>query len=220
MAQRFYRILGDALQVGLETTVNKEHAQFLEGLEKYGALEGFSVRDPNARGNKPDAKTLSITHPAISNGASALDLIYFDKPMIWEFAALPQGIKKEFQRINLKRDLLGANDLNVLSLLCGRFNIDGLPPETKPFEIRLNHQDPEGKVGYLNLDFLSKTWMWNPLFVQCRLVAKYASEKAREFVYLKIEAHVNGKENVVVTISQVTENNVPEFLKNLKVAVV
>lgn len=219
MAQRFHRILGDALQIGLETVVNKKKsAPLLAELERNGQLAGFSVRDPNARGDKPDAQTLSVTHFAIGNGVGVLDLVYFGKTMVWEFASLPEGLQKEFQRINLKRDLLGANELNVLSLLCGRFNINGLPPETKPFEIRLNHQDPEGKVGYLNLDFLSRTPVWNPLFARCRLVARYASEKAREFVYLKIDACVNERNNVVVTISQVSEDAVPEFLKPAAVA--
>jgi hypothetical protein len=185
----------------------------LAALEKSGKLEGFSVKDPNARGDKPDARTLSITHPATGNGIGVLDLVYFGKTMVWEFAGLPAGLRKEFQRINLKRDLLGSNELNVLSLLCGRHSLPNLPPETKPFEIRLQHQDPDGKVGYLNLDFLSRTPVWNPLFVRSRLVAKYASEKAREFVYLKIDAAVNEKNNVVVTISRVSENDVPEFLK-------
>lgn len=210
MTQRFHSILGEALLIGLETTVNKDENQLVvEELKKINALEGFSVRDPNAHGTRPDAVTFSITHPATSNGTdlvtTLLDPIADTEQLVLTFQGLPNRITSSFQRLNFKQ----VNNQECLGMVCGR------DKEVQPFPIRQKTQNPKDNIGYLNLDFFSLTKTWNPLFVKYHF---RTPAKDAEFGYLKVGVldpnySPHAGQAVQLVISRVLETKVPEFLK-------
>src|SRR3989338_1416530 len=107
--QRFFQVLGKGLKIRLETTVRKDLLKShydLNYVDDYIAVisiqenlpEGFSIRNPNAKGDKPDAQTISLFHPAESNGveldAEALSPIGDNEPiLILKFEKVPEGLR-------------------------------------------------------------------------------------------------------------------------------
>lgn len=199
MTQRFFSVLGNALEIGLETTVQAAVGR------KLSLAEGFSLRDPNARGDKPECQTVSVIHPAVNSGANlpATLLSPVSEPEIFSvitFRNLPPETPTLFRRLNLKQ----AKDMLVLGMACGRAG------EAQPFPIRQKTQPADSPIGYVNLDFLSKTSFWNPLYVKYRLNTPLEDVATG---YLWIDAGYDENQNVRVTVKRVPESEVPEVLK-------
>jgi len=203
-AQRFFNIIA-SLNIGLETTVLKEEVSKLQ--QASSLPEGFSVRDPNAYGDKPKALTVGLTHPALNNGVDLATDVFFpvsidSKPLIITFGKLPDNLPVLFQRINLEQDL---REKDVLGLICGRFG------ESEPFIIRhRNETNPRNPKRHVNLDCLSKSPIWNPLYVKYHLDTPLKNLKLE---YLRIDVQKNETNNIVVTVSRVSGQEVPDFLR-------
>ncbi|MDP3999431.1 MAG: hypothetical protein Q8P76_02460 [bacterium] len=201
MAQRFYPLLEEALEVGLETTVLAEDANGIS------LPEGFLVRNPNDRGNKPNAKTVSLTHPGtvihhVPNVMAELLIPTTEAQIlrVIHFHHIPPGIKIQFQRLNFRQ----SPNRDFTGLICGRSG------EAQAFPIRQRDNSP-----YANLDFFSKTKEWNPLFVKYR---RQTPLKDAEFGYLEIQAgrippKMKNTEDSYVIVARVPESAVPEFLR-------
>lgn len=197
MAQRFYPLLEGALEVGLETTVLAEDAVGLN------LPEGFLLRNPNDRGKKPNAKTVSLTHPGTVIDHVENMMAEFLSPLsdaqllrVVHFHHVPQGAKVQFQRLNFRQ----SPNYNFVGFVCGRLG------EAQAFPIRQRDNSP-----YANLDFFSRTKEWNPLFVKYHLQTPL---KDMEIGYLEIEASKDLPEiESYVTVSRVSESDVPEFLR-------
>lgn len=190
--QRFHRALGNskALKIGLETNVLKS------------SLEGITL-DPSFGVKDPGTDVVYIRHPATDNGADLtahfLELPEKSEPLILTFAALPVGITGLFQRLNFRQ----LPDLPILGLEFGRFTVEPERPETKPLSPK----------PYFNLDCLSRSKVWNPLFVKYHY-SVVPSQKDFQFGYLKVDAVRNSRGEIVVTISRVSQSEAPEILQN------
>ncbi|MBI3046225.1 MAG: hypothetical protein HYY86_01600 [Candidatus Harrisonbacteria bacterium] len=212
--QKFFPILQKALAIGLESNLLKE--SFDCKLLHSEALQGFYFREPK----NPDAETVSLKHPAQTNGKDLLNDLFFpitadEAPLLIKFQTLPDSLQPFYQRINLQAF---SHHLDVLGLVCGRFG------ETKPFIIQnkteIPHPDRDGlkdvpdtiivKNPFVNLDCYSKTKEWNPLFVKYRLASPLENLRIG---YLKIEVSKASDGAITVTVSRISEETVPEFLK-------
>ena len=198
--QRFFRIFGKKLQVGLETT-------FLKNFTAPSLPEGFLVRSSKS----PEAKTDGLLHPATVVGTDLLDCAYSplsaEDKLVIQFTEVPAGVSSLFQRLNLKQ----GHDRLVQGLVCARFTMFPEKPEPPHFIIKHKNEDPQSPVGHLNLDCFSKAKIWNPLYVRYHLSVAPAMRDF-EFGYLKIDAIM---ENGCITViaSRTSESSVPETLK-------
>lgn len=201
--QRFFSVLGEALEIGLETTVPRSELAALEEMKKRGELRDYTIRDPNARGDKPEAKTASLTHPAEIEGSNLLDETLSEpdvnKSRTILFGKVPSDVAVLFQRLNFKQTVADG----IKGMVCGRFD------EANPFPIR----QPNGKP-YINLDFFSKTQVWKPLFVKYHLTT---TKPECEFGYLRIDGclriDTDQLNHPMALVSRVREADVPEFLR-------
>ncbi|MBI4992430.1 MAG: hypothetical protein HZB99_04400 [Candidatus Harrisonbacteria bacterium] len=211
---RFTGILGGGLSVGLETTVRRDELSAYLGGD-YGKLfaetpalrDHFMLRIPG----HPTAQTVSLVHTAEANNPDLLKEIFLlnsSATLRITFSALPDGLTKLFQRLNLKQ----TPDASVQGLVCQRFTIFPEYPENGPFFIKHQDEDPKSPIGYINLDFFSRTEVWNPLYVKYRLNV-VPSEKNLEFGYLKIDAALESSCGII-TVSLVSAGNVPPELNN------
>lgn len=203
--QRFFSVLGNALEMGLETTVvREENLPLLKQMAEWGNLRGYTVRDPNARGDKPEAKTVSLAHPATIVGANLIpELLSYPDPSdpnktrTVYFGEVPHSITVLFQRLNFKQALTDG----IKGMICGRHG------EDKAFPIQ-----QQNGAHYVNLDLFSKTAEWNPLFVKYHLTT---TKPEYEFGYLGIYAtkEKDIANRQIVTVCRVDEREVPEFLR-------
>ncbi len=202
--QRFFSVLGNALEIGLETTFPKSELSVLENMKRFGEIRGYTVRNPNDRGNKPDAKTVSLAHPAEIEGANLIpELLSYPDPSdpgktrTIYFGPIPHGVAVLFQRLNFKQTLTDG----ILGLICGRHG------EEKAFPIRQQTGAP-----YVNLDLFSKTADWNPLYVKYHLTT---TRPESEFGYLRVDAlklkDIANRQ--IVSVYRVDADEVPEFLR-------
>lgn len=195
---RFQKVLGKGLAVGVEKDVLKSDLAGYELDENYQIAEG------------PE-KTSSVRCSGTLEGEDLLTSLILDpksaKPLKITFPALPAGLLSVSRRLNVRQRI----DSQVLGLAFARFPIDGISEEKSAFySVREGYPD-----GYLNLDCLSKSQTWNPLFVKYRLYV-VPSLKANEFGYLKIDVRCDRSRNIIVSVSRAQESEVPEILKTAK----
>lgn len=211
---RFTSILGGGLSAGLETTVRRDElSAYLGGdcgklfAETPALRNHFMLRIPG----HPAAQTVSLIHDAEANNLDLLKEIFLlnsDATLNIIFTALPDGLTKLFQRLNLKQ----APDAIVQGLVCQRFTIFQEHPESGPFFIKRQDENPKSPVGFINLDFFSRTQVWNPLYIKYQLNV-VPSEKNLEFGYLKIDARQENGCGIVM-VSRVGADVVPPELHN------
>jgi hypothetical protein len=198
--QRFHRALGNskALKIGLETNVLKS------------SLPGVSL-DPRFSVKDPGSDVVYVRHPATDNGidltAHFLELPENSEPLILTFAALPASINGLFQRLNFRQ----LPDLPILGLEFGRFPSEHAEEKQT---LLAGILEKKGKVDqYFNLDCLSRSKVWNPLFAKYHY-SVVPSQMDFEFGYLKVDATRNNLGEIVVTVSRVSQSEIPEILKN------
>lgn len=198
--QRFHRALGNsrALKIGLETNILRS------SLAGVSLDSRFSVKDPGG-------DVVYVRHPATDNGADLtdhfLELPENSEPLILTFATLPAGVSGLFQRINFRQ----LPDLPILGLEFGRFPSEHAEEKKTLLASMIERK---GKVGqYFNLDCLSRSKAWNPLYAKYHL-SVVPSLKHLEFGYLKVDAIRNDLGEIVVTVSRVNQSEAPEILKN------
>lgn len=197
--QRFHRALGKSLKIGLETNVLKS------SLANVPLGPKFSVKDPGSN-------VVYVRHPAADNGADLsarlLEPPENSEPLILTFAALPVGITGLFQRINFRQ----LPDLPILGLEFGRFPSEHADEKQTLLAATLERK---GRVEqYFNLDCLSQSKAWNPLYVKYHL-SVVPSLKHLEFGYLKVDLLRNDLGEIVVTVSRVSQNDVPKILMSV-----
>lgn len=195
---RFQKVLGRGLALAMENDVLKSD------LGEYELDGNYQIT------NSPE-EISHVRHSGISEGEDLLTNLILDpksaKTLKITFPALPAGLMSVSRRLNVRQRI----DSQVSGLAFARFPIDGISEEKSVFySIREGYMD-----GYLNLDCLSKSQAWNPLFVKYRL-SVVPSLKANEFGYLKIDVRCDRSRNIVVSVSLVQESEVPEILKTAK----
>ena len=207
--QRFFPVLGNALGIGLESNVlESDYLQSGRDLP-----EGFSIYKPL----NSYLGTLSLRHPATSNGFNLLNDLFLPlekntvQPLVLTFSKLPKGLPVQARKINLRRKN-GYDTENLVGFKCGRFTMFAGHPETTAFDIQEKNERGQKYTGHLNLDCLSKTSVWNPLYVKYHLQTPL---KNVEFGYLKIIVQ-NLEGAIIVSIVRVFMYKVPEFLKNAR----
>ncbi|GEM_PF-4019474 len=194
--QRFRKVIGRGLSIGLESNVPKgEPARHRLG-DHYKAESG--------------KQNDYIRHSSADNGSNLLNGLILDTDSVEAlriiFKALPEGFPVLFQRLNIRQ----RSDDQVLGLAFGRFPVPGISEEKSAFyaiKDRVKNED------YLNPDCLSRAKKWNPLFVRYHLSVA-PSLKANEFGYIRIDVERDADRNIVVTVSTVRESEVPGILKN------
>lgn len=200
--QRFQRILGRGLAIGLESNIAKGE------LAKHQLNGDYNI----VYGPQADY----VRHSAVNNRMNLLKKLLLNpnsaKPLQIVFKDLPSEVSVLFQRLNIRQ----RADDQVLGLAFARFPVPEIAEEKEVFyAIKENNQTD----GYLNLDCLSRSPKWNPLFVKYHL-SVMPSLKANEFGYVRIEIHKGlVRPNIpiiFVKIFRVPESEVPDILKSAK----
>lgn len=219
--QRFQRILGRGLAIGLESNVSEKDTKINRIKNQLG--NEFNVKAENAIRlptdesathqliNQPQTVTMHIRHSATTNEADLLRqlILYqnFSETVLISFKALPVEVMPLFHRLNIRQRV----DDKVLGLAFARFPTEVSKEDSVFYAIK----DCGATDGYLNLDCLSRSAVWNPLFVKYHL-AVMPSLKANEFGYVKVDVNRDDNRSIVVTVSRVQESEVPDILKTTK----
>lgn len=198
--QRFHRVLGRGLAVGLESNASKDEL----------------VRNPIGNDYKIEADYLltgaHVRHPSIICGADMFNQLLLNPDTAENievtFKALPKEIPVVYQKINIRQRV----DERVLGLAFARFPVPEISEENTVFHAIKNHGMSD---GYLNLECFSRSPGWNPLFVKYHL-SVVPSLRANEFGYLRMDVRREPDRNITVTVSRIRESEVPEVLKTAK----
>ncbi len=192
--QRFQRVIGRGLAVGLESNVSKDD------------LNNHQLGDDYKIDSRPQAT--HIRHSATTSGYNLLPKLLFNpysaNPLRIVFKSLPVGLMANYQKLNIRQRV----DDKVLGLAFARFPTEVSKEDSVFYAIK----GPGESDGYLNLDCLSRSAKWNPLFVKYHL-SVVPSLKANEFGYVKVYVNRDDNLNIVITVSRVQESEVPDILK-------
>ncbi|MDE2001664.1 MAG: hypothetical protein KGI60_03840 [Patescibacteria group bacterium] len=192
--QRFHRILGRGLSVGIETNALKSAVSSCPLGDDLKVAPGQNDVD-------------YIRHSAIIEGSDLHQELLLNpesaKPVTITFAALPAEFPVCFQRINFRQ----RQDNDVIGIAYGRFPTD-IAEEKVAFHGTRNDRTGE---CYLNLDCLSKAKEWQPLFVKYRLRV-VPSLRKNEYGYLRIDVMRGESNAIIVTVSRIGESEAPPVL--------
>ncbi len=196
--QRFQRIIGRGLAVGLESNVSKDE------------VADHQLGDDYKVDSRPQAT--HIRHSAETNGADLFSQLLLNpdsaETLRIVFKTLPVGLMANYQKLNIRQRV----DDKVLGIAYGRFPVPGVAEEKEAF---YGNENPETGERYFNPDCLSMSPVWNPLFVKYHL-SVVPSLKQNEFGYVRIDVSRDENRNIVVAVSRAQESEVPDILKTAK----
>lgn len=195
--QRFQRIIGRGLAIGMESNVSKDELVRNPVGDDYKVETNYALMATHVR------------HPATICGTDMFNQLLLSpdtaENLRIAFKALPAEIRVSCQKINVRQRV----DDRVLGLAFARFPAPGISEENTVFYAIKDHGMSD---GYLNLDCHSYSPAWNPLFVKYRL-SVIPSLKSNEFGYVRINVSRAENRDIVATVSRVKESEVPETLK-------
>lgn len=209
--QRFQRVIGRGLAIGLESNFpNGEPIELVKDAAATTPILDKAVL--NKYDFKSGSQAMHVRHPATTNGTDLFHQLLLNpgsaETLRIIFKALPAEIRIKYQKLNIRQ----RADDEVLGLAFARFPVLGISEEKSAFHAIKEHGMTD---GYLNLDCLSRSVNWNQLFVKYHLSVA-PSLSANEFGYLKIDVSRDEDLNIVVAVSRAQESEVPDILKTAK----